>query len=687
MFDLIPPEYLRPMSALDRTMSRMVEGLTPTAPGKPFWTPNDGPQTMAFYSLADEVFYGGRAGGGKALDERTLIPTPKGYVPIGSLRIGDQVFGRDGNTYTVVAVSGAMTGHRCFEVQFEDGSTLIADADHLWTVQCDYLAARIGDPCNSVGGTFTTLDLFGKAGWIIHVPSVESILGARRYGRRRITAIREVPSVPVCCIGIDSPDHLYLATTSHIPTHNTDLLLGLGGTAHRHTVIFRRVYPSMRSLVERSRELYGKTAQAEDHIPLIEQIIQGNAGKSRAALVTTLADYNGSEHIWRFNKANRIVEFSSLQHEWDKEAHRGRPRDLYGWDEVTEFTESQYRFVNGWLRSTYPNQRCRIVATGNPPTSAEGAWVIRYWAPWLDTEHELYGKVAPGELVWFVNDGQQDVIVPDNQPVMINGEALVPRSRTFIPASLEHTPQLSKTNYKATLQALPEPLRSQLLKGDFSIRASDPAWQVIPTAWVMAANDRWKRMGRPLLQPRAVGVDVARGGADNTVIALLLGTYFELYKRPGRETPKGEDVVNFLAEFLTGRETPIAIDIIGVGSSPYDELLRRGYEQVLAINNSAASDALDRTGTYGFTNLRAESYWAFREALDPDSGEAIALPPDNELIAELCAPRYKVLSGKYQLEPKDAVSARLGRSPDLADAVVMAWYRGTRREEGRMSIW
>ena len=49
--------------------------------------------------------------------------------------------------------------------------------------------------------------------------------------RRAITAIRPVPSVPVRCITVDSPDHLYLAGESMIPTHNTSFALGIAAHA------------------------------------------------------------------------------------------------------------------------------------------------------------------------------------------------------------------------------------------------------------------------------------------------------------------------------------------------------------------------------------------------------------------------------------------------------------------------
>ena len=65
-----------------------------------------------------------------------------------------------------------------------------------------------------------------------------------------------------------------------------------------------------------------------------------------------------------------------------------------------------------------------------------------------------------------------------------------------------------------------------------------------------------------------------------------------------------------------------------------------------------------------------------REALDPAGNPTLALPPDDELIGDLTAPRIKYTSsGKIGVEPKDEIRKRLGRSPDSGDALAMAIYR------------
>ena len=79
-----------------------------------------------------------------------------------------------------------------------------------------------------------------------------------------------------------------------------------------------------------------------------------------------------------------------------------------------------------------------------------------------------------------------------------------------------------------------------------------------------------------------------------------------------------------------------------------------------------------------FANKRAEAYWRFREALDPDQdgGSLVALPDDAELRADLAAPKFSITPRGILIESKDDIRKRLGRSPGKSDAVVMAWSEG-----------
>ena len=78
---------------------------------------------------------------------------------------------------------------------------------------------------------------------------------------------------------------------------------------------------------------------------------------------------------------------------------------------------------------------------------------------------------------------------------------------------------------------------------------------------------------------------------------------------------------------------------------------------------------------YGFKNLRAQAVWQFREQLDPAYNSRIALPPDPELLADLCAYRFEIRAGGGKEEivilPKEDMREALGRSPDKGDTAIM----------------
>ncbi len=420
----------------------------------------------------------------------------------------------------------------------------------------------------------------------------------------------------------------------------SDLLLGLSHTEHYQTIIFRREFPQIKGLEERMTEIMGSTA-----------------------------GYNSQRKFWRL-PGGRSLEFGSVPRLGDEVKYQGRPHDLKAFDEITHFLEAQYRFLIGWTRTSRPGQRTRAIATGNPPTTPEGEWVVQYWGPWLDPQHPNPAK--PGELRWFATIDGKDVELDGPEPFMHKGELVEPKSRTFIPARVEDNPYLMASGYKRQLQNLPEPLRTRMLLGTFGMERDDDPWQVIPTAWVDAAMERWSRRSKPDLSLTATGVDVARGGKDKTVIAKRHGNWLdELEAHPGSSTPDGPKVAALVVAATRGKGT-VNIDIIGVGASAYDSLTI-SLDDVVGLNGAAGSKAKDRTGKLGFLNKRAEWYWHLREILDPEHGEDIALPPDRELRADLTAPRWKLTTRGIQVESKDDIQARIGRSPDKGDAAVYAF--------------
>jgi hypothetical protein len=361
-----------------------------------------------------------------------------------------------------------------------------------------------------------------------------------------------------------------------------------------------------------------------------------------------------------------------VQHEDNKTDWQGRPHDLKAFDEIPEFTESQYEFICGWNRTTDPGQRVRVVATGNPPTDEAGSWVTRRWSAWLDKNHPRPAK--PGELRWYATVDGKEQECESGDPFEHKGETIYPRSRTFIPARLEDNPYYAHDHrYISVLQSLPEPLRSQLLSGDFDASQMPDPFQIIPAEWVRAAQRRWMERERPEVPLTAAGVDPSRGGMDKTALSCRYDNWFdEPAAWPGVMAKDGPTVAALVQHEL-GEVEPlyINVDVAGIGSSVYDSL-EPMYENVLPFNGAEASDYRDKSGKLKMRNKRAEMYWRMRDALDPSDGQDLALPPDTELLADLCSARYKLTTAGVLVEEKEDIKKRIGRSPDVGEAVMMA---------------
>ena len=78
------------------------------------------------------IIVAARPGVGKALALDTPLPTPTGWTTMGEVAVGDELIGADGRPTTVVAATEVMLDRPCYEVEFSDGSVIVADAEHQW---------------------------------------------------------------------------------------------------------------------------------------------------------------------------------------------------------------------------------------------------------------------------------------------------------------------------------------------------------------------------------------------------------------------------------------------------------------------------------------------------------------------------------------------------------------------------
>jgi DNA repair protein RadA/Sms len=81
------------------------------------------------------VLLAGEPGAGKALALDTPLPTPSGWTTMGAVAVGDQVLGVNGRPTDVIAATDVLIGRPCFEVEFSDGSVIVADKEHQWATR------------------------------------------------------------------------------------------------------------------------------------------------------------------------------------------------------------------------------------------------------------------------------------------------------------------------------------------------------------------------------------------------------------------------------------------------------------------------------------------------------------------------------------------------------------------------
>lgn len=182
----------------------------------------------------------------------------------------------------------------------------------------------------------------------------------------------------------------------------------------------------------------------------------------------------------------------------------------------------------------------------------------------------------------------------------------------------------------------------------------------------------------------AIGVDVAIAKDKFVVAPRHDGWFAKMLSIPGKEV---EDPKKAAGRVIAMRydEAKVIVDVGGGwGADCYAQLMTNGID-VIGYMGLKASKRKSANNRFAFTNVRSEAIWRMREALDPaqPGGSSIMLPPSVTLKADLSAPTYSVKGHQKGqvliIESKKEVCARLGRSTDEGDAVIMCWYDGIKQ--------
>lgn len=149
---------------------------------------------------------------GKALALDTPIKTTHGWSTMGDIKVGDVVYGANGQPCNVTHAHEVLYDRECYEVVFDSGDVIVADGEHLWFTQT--VNEQFDQNSGSVKTTKQILDTINEQHRVCRSDTGKWFT---------IVDIKQTASVPVRCISVDSEDKLFLVGASNIPTHNSTI--------------------------------------------------------------------------------------------------------------------------------------------------------------------------------------------------------------------------------------------------------------------------------------------------------------------------------------------------------------------------------------------------------------------------------------------------------------------------------
>jgi hypothetical protein len=201
---------------------------------------------------------------------------------------------------------------------------------------------------------------------------------------------------------------------------------------------------------------------------------------------------------------------------------------------------------------------------------------------------------------------------------------------------------------------------------------------LIRIEWIRAAQERFEQIDLSQLKgKKALGIDVANSeSGDKAAIAEGIENVF--LKVTDFQCPDANELGHRIYRMMKDENIlpeNVGIDGIGVGAGAVNTLKEYGIEKSL-IDIQSAAKPVELNINETFNNLRSQMWWIAREDLRLNE---IALPEDEDLIADLVAPKWKMLKNQIVVETKKDIKKRLGHSTNLGDAFVYwNWKRKIR---------
>lgn len=437
--------------------------------------------------------------------------------------------------------------------------------------------------------------------------------------------MRETPQSARFAAAVKSGEYRYLAMGGSIGSMKSFTQMGTLCALHR-------IFPGSRSVIVRK------------DLPTIKRTTIPTFEKLRPR--GYVAELNRSDWLYRFRNGSEILLFpESLSEDPDLNRWKGLEVNFALLEQAEELAEKTFykaiERVGRWVippTAEYPNpaQPPPLVFLNFNP--AEGYTKTLFYEP-----HRA-GTLTPPYYFQLAS-------IADNP---------------FLPAE-----------YIESLKSLPPKEYARFVLNDWSV-TTDPD-QLIDSSWIIASYDAPQVDGR-----QSMGIDVARFGDDCTVFCYIDGncaTEFEDWH--GVSTDR---VADFAAERISARSIGadnVRVDVVGLGAGVVDNLRRKGFpvreiesggKPVERSRPEAGRKADPLASFFTFKNLRSQMWWEFREKLRTGRF-ALRRPIPKRLFEDLTAPRYAISGEKViEVESKDDIKKRLGRSTDYGDALVYAAF-------------
>lgn len=244
----------------------------------------------------------------------------------------------------------------------------------------------------------------------------------------------------------------------------------------------------------------------------------------------------------------------------------------------------------------------------------------------------------------------------------------LPNERKFIPALVGDNPTVPQSYIDFLRKSDPITV-ARLLDGNFEYEDDPNVLFQAQDVATMFENGKKP----PARSKRIITADVARFGKDSTVISIWEGLHCQgiIQKRKLNTQQVASELRDIASRYGVDMED-VVVDEDGVGGGVVDTLGCRGF-----VNNSKPlSPYASSVQSYlkrNFANLKSQCYWLFSQLVQQGLVSVKAEGEIKEKLAEeLTFIRYKSIDtdDKIALESKQDMKERLGRSPDLADALM-----------------